>query len=165
MQRVGSLEIDQDLDFERRQWTVQRLAWVLFLLVLIAGLAGFLGAGPVSNASASLDSLTVEYDRFARSRAPTEVTVTLSAAATSSDEVTIQIDQRYLDRAPVERVLPEPVEMAAGGDRVRFRFAIAAPGEPVAVIFTMQPTEAGMARGTIGVLDGPEISINQFVYP
>ncbi len=43
--RVGDLDIEQDLDFERRQWHVQRVGWVVFLLILLAAFVGLLGTG------------------------------------------------------------------------------------------------------------------------
>jgi hypothetical protein len=44
----GDLELDQDLAFERRTWTVERVAWVAMGLMGIAALAGLLGPGPLS---------------------------------------------------------------------------------------------------------------------
>ena len=44
----GDLELDQDLIFERRTWTVERVAWVIMALVGLAALAGLLGPGPLS---------------------------------------------------------------------------------------------------------------------
>ena len=38
--RVGDLEIHQDLPFQRRSWTVQRVGWAIMALVVLAGLLG-----------------------------------------------------------------------------------------------------------------------------
>ncbi len=40
MKRVGDLEIDQDLAFERRQWSVQRVGWGVGALIIVAALLG-----------------------------------------------------------------------------------------------------------------------------
>ncbi len=165
IQRVGSLEIDQDLDFERRQWSVQRAAWVLFLVILLAGLAGLMGEGPLSGVEASNGSLTVQYDRFVRAHALTQIDVKLSPAATSAGQVTLWLSQDYLEKFELQGVMPEPAEMALANDKVLLRFVTDSPAQPVTVIASLEPTSPGAAPGAIGVVDGPEIDINQFVYP
>ncbi len=48
VQRVGDLEVAQDRTFQRRSWTIQRVGWVVMLLVAAAALAGLTGSGPLS---------------------------------------------------------------------------------------------------------------------
>ena len=51
MQRVGDLEIEQDHDFQRRSWRLQRAGWIVLSLVLLAGLLGLFGSGPLAHAT------------------------------------------------------------------------------------------------------------------
>jgi hypothetical protein len=164
-QRVGSLDIDQDLIFERREWAVQRIGWIIFLLILLAGLAGALGPGVFSHAEASSGPLTVAHERFVRKGTPSELRVRLDPGAGGNDEVTIWLSQAYLDKIEIERVLPDPVEMAASGDRVFFRFAVENALEPSEIIFGIMPSEPGMTHGQAGLIDGPTVAIDQFFYP
>ena len=165
MQRVGSLEIDQDLEFERRQWTVQRVGWVVFLLILIAGLLGLLGGGPLGHADASADPLTVGYERFVRKRAPTEIEVQIAPGAASGGEVGVWIERAYLEKFNIEQVIPEPAEMEAAADRIIFHFTVADAEQPSQIVFDLQPSEPGRLETRVGLVDGPEVRFSHFIYP
>lgn len=67
-QRVGDLELDQDIDFQRRSWAVQRVGWGVMALVALAALLGLFGPGPINNAiTGSKEApLWLEYKRFGR---------------------------------------------------------------------------------------------------
>ena len=65
--RIGDLEVDEDLPFQRRAWVAQRIGWVLMALFVLAAAVGLLGAGPLSHARIDVPGLmTLEYERFAR---------------------------------------------------------------------------------------------------
>ena len=164
-QRVGSLEIAQDLDFQRREWIVQRIAWGIVVIILIAGLAGLLGAGPLSHAQASSGPLALDYERFVRKRAPTQFDLTVAPEAASDGEVALWLDQALLEKLDVERITPEPTAMEATPDRVVYRFVLADPEQPAAVTFHLEPAEPGAVRGNLGLVDGQELAVAQFIYP
>ena len=78
MKRVGDLEINEDLRFQRRMWAVQRVGWIVTALVVLAALAallGLLGPGLLSTsakAGSGGASLSVEeYEQVLRYRKPT----------------------------------------------------------------------------------------------
>jgi len=164
-QRVGSLEIGQDLDFQRREWVVQRGAWLVVLLILFIGLAGLLGGGPLSHAEASSGPLALDYERFVRKHAPTELDLRVAPAAVANGEVTLWLDQSVLDKIDVERIVPEPVEMEAAADRVVYRFAIEDSEEPTEVTFHLQPAEPGAVHVRLGLVNGADLTADQFIYP
>lgn len=65
------LEIDEDLKLERNTWVVQRVSWVLMLLIAIAALLGFTGHGGLPGISSmkaetTTKSVVVEYERYLR---------------------------------------------------------------------------------------------------
>jgi hypothetical protein len=163
--RVGSLEVGQDLAFQQREWKVQRAAWVVALLVLVAGFAGLLGGGPLSQTEASSGPLALEYDRFARKRAPTELRARLEPEVTSEGEFSLWLSETYLDKVDVNRVLPEPIEMAAASDRVVFRFLAANPGEPAEITFALEPSEPGLVHGNVGLVNGQDVGFDQVIFP
>jgi hypothetical protein len=164
-EQLGSLEIDEDLAFERREWAVQRVGWVVFLLILIAGLAGLLGPGPLSHVEASSGPLTVTYERFVRKRAPTELHFQLGPGAAPNGEVAIWLDQAYLAKLAIEHVAPEPAVTEAAADGLIFRFMIANPEQASEIVFDVAPAEPGMSRGRVGLVGGPDVTVNQVIYP
>jgi hypothetical protein len=165
IERVGSLEIDQDLAFERREWAVQRLGWVIVLLMLVAGLAGLLGPGALSRVETSAGPLTIAYERFVRKRAPTELHVTLGPGAAANGVAAIWFDQAYLSKIAIEHVVPEPLETEAAADGLIFRFSLANPEHASEIVFDVEPAEPGASRGRVGLVDGSDVVVDQFIYP
>ena len=67
------LEFEQDLSFQRREWSIQRAGWLVMATIVIAGLIGLFGAGPLSSANAEAGPLQLQYSRFERRHAPSEL--------------------------------------------------------------------------------------------
>ncbi len=164
-ERVGDLEVAQDLGFQRREWRVQRVAWVVLAAVLAAGLAGLLGSGPLAQASAEADGLSVRYDRIMRDRAPSEVRFTLAPGLAAGGEAEIWIDRALLGRAEIQRIVPEPESERADGERVVFTIAVADPDAPAEVTFALEPHDAGGFAAGAGIVDGPRVDLSGFVLP
>jgi hypothetical protein len=161
---VGSLEIDEDLEFERSQSHVQHAVKFIFLLLLTAGLLGVFGGGPLSQMEATSGPLTLEYERFARLGTPNELRLQI-APATSSAVVPIWIDQAFLESVDGERLVPEPFEAATGEGRVVYRVALEDPSQPATITIEYQPATWGRQEIHLGVVDGAEFDVDQLVYP
>lgn len=80
---LNDLEVDQDLAFERKSWAAQRIGWGVMTLAIVAALAGLLGSGPASRTRAETPdgAIAVEYDRFVRANAPTDLDVSVGRGA------------------------------------------------------------------------------------
>lgn len=164
-QRVGDLEIAQDLRFQRRDWIAQRVGWVVMALILLAALAGLIGrGGPLARTQArSPDGgLRVEYDRFAHYEAPTRLRLSVAGAAARGEQVRLWIERAYLTRARVQQVMPEPDAVRLAGDRVIYLFDAGAGGD---VSFELRPNSFGVLAGRAGLEGGGEVAFRQFVYP
>lgn len=79
--RVQDLDIDQDLKQQQAEWALERVGWVLWTMAISAALAGLLGPGPLSSATAGEEGspLRVEYRRFDRHEAETLMRVQLGS--------------------------------------------------------------------------------------
>ncbi|MCK9519893.1 MAG: hypothetical protein M0R74_12850 [Dehalococcoidia bacterium] len=88
------LEIDEDFDFQRRSWVVQRVLWTAGAVVLLAALLGFFGRGVLSSTESSTteDDVVVSYQRFARLQTPTQIEVTVRVGG---DKVEVWIARNY----------------------------------------------------------------------
>jgi hypothetical protein len=164
-ERVGELEVGQDLGFQRREWRVQRIAWVAMAMVLVAGLAGLLGSGPLAHAAAEAEGLTVEYDRIVRDRAPFDLRFVLPPGTAPSGQVDLWIDRALLDKAEIARVVPQPESERAGADRVVFTVAVTDPDAPAEVIVALDPHDVGGFAVGVGIVDGPQVELTGFVLP
>ena len=142
--RAGDLDITQDLDFQRRQWMIQRVGWVTMGLVMIAGLIGLMGTGPLSKTSTGDpdDGLQINFQRFDRRHAPSEMRIDIAGDAIYEGEAQVWIDRRFLDRIELEQVIPEPEDVRsepnreiyvfrAGGSEPIYRGDVPVPAGPV----------------------------------
>ena len=167
MNRVGDLEIDQDMAFQERGWRLQRAAWVAMLLVIVAALLGLFGTGPLSAATAGDDDgpLAVEYQRFVRHDGRTTVTVFVGGGQAAGDQVEFAISADYLDGVEVMGISPEPEDVRVTGDRQVYVFAVEDPAQPIEVAFSLKPREMGRLSGEVGVPGGQTVTFDQFSYP
>jgi hypothetical protein len=163
---AGSLQINQDLKFQRRDWIAERVGWAVMALLIGAALLGLFGPGPLSSTDAlSADHLLrIEYNRFGRVSGPTELRVHLAPEATRGGAARLWLDRAYLEGVQIERVTPQPVRVEAGPDRHVFEFAAAKAGQPTAVTFHLKFQRAGSLAGRVGLADQPALEFSQFVY-
>lgn len=163
--RVGSLEINQDLEFERRQWAIQRIGWILLILVLGATLLGVFGSGPLSHSSTSAGALTLNYERLVRERAPTALRVQLAPEAVADGEAVLWLNRPFLNRIQIQQFMPQPVEMATDADRIRFHILVANTEQPGEITIEFEPSQPGLMDGRLGLDGGPDLAFTQFVFP
>jgi hypothetical protein len=162
--RGGEMELKQDLAFQRREWTVQRIGWWALTALVGAAVLGIFGGGPLSRARAGEPGapLWIEYERFARVGATTRLYVHLGAGGEPDDEV--RVSRNYFDRIRVERLTPEPTRVIVEPDDVRLFFDLAPGGGERAVVFDVQPLRAGRHSIRIGTARQPGHSFTQIAY-
>jgi hypothetical protein len=166
--RIGDLEIDQDPAFERRDWVMQRLGWVVIALLILAGLTGLVGSsGPFATTIATPPDgqLRLSSTRFARHSAPTDVRVQVAAGAVAGDRLELWLNRSLFDRIEVEQIVPEPEAVAVGPDRVQYVLPLLTPGTPVTVTIMYQPHHYGRESIQVGLVTGAVVQARQFVYP
>jgi hypothetical protein len=160
------LEIDEDIVIENRSWTAERVAWVLMAILLLAVLLGFSGNGGLKGinkriAGSQATGIEVEYDRYLRREAPTEIKVTLYAPAAETAKE-LQFSNDFYDKVQVEQVIPEPTEVSTHENGITYKFAGTATIMPIT--FYLQPKHMGTQE--IQVQAGERsVSFSQFVYP
>jgi hypothetical protein len=166
-QRVGSLEIAQDLDFQRREWRVQRIGWVAMALIILAALLGLTGTGVFAGGAAGGETgpLQLDYSRIDELEAPGHLAVQIGAEAASGEQVKLWIDRAYLDGIQIERITPTPDDVETTADQVVYEFRVDNPGEPMEVSFDLRHATFGLKRGSIGLAGGPALDFTQLVLP
>jgi hypothetical protein len=167
IQRVGDLEVAQDLEFQQRMWVVQRAGWIVMLLVVAVAAIGFLGHGPLSGASTgtAAGGAEVDYGRFVRHRASAEIAVTIPPDQVQSEQVTVSISQQYASGVDIEEVLPEPSSVIVDSYWLTYVFDVGDVSEPFQVSFDIMPIKTGWREAEVRVGTGDPISFGQFVYP
>lgn len=159
------LQLEQDLEFHRRSWRVQRVCWALLALFLLAALGGLMGAGPLSDdtLSAADGRFELEYERFVRMHAPSRLRIHFAPEAVRAGELRVWLDRRYVEDTRLDAVVPQPTRVELGADRLTYVFA-AAEGEPAAVTFDLQLNKFGRVTGRCGIGDS-SVEFRQLAYP
>jgi hypothetical protein len=157
----GTLQIQQDLDFQRRWHTVQRVGRVVFLVLFAAAIAGVFGTGPLAHASASGSggAFSVDYDRFLRTTQSSSLQVTPSTRQGGGGDIAIA--SSYADAIDIGNVTPQPDSETATGDRIVLSYQNRLPAQVEVSVF---PQTIGIHRATIWVRGRP-VSFRQVVWP
>ena len=162
MGRSRVLDSEADLRFHRREWVIQRIGWVAVALFLAAAFTGLLGGGPLSHARADGPAGSVEYERFVRSGASSDLVVTPAHAGPSGVH-RVEITAEFLAAFRIERITPEPASVRMTGERLVYEFAAAAPGASIS--FDIHPQRLWRHRAAVRIDGGEPLEISQLTYP
>lgn len=163
LDKVGSLELEHDLDHQGRERLASRVLLVLLLAIMAATGLGLFGNGWLSHARTGSpgQGLWIEYERFGRFGAALRLTV--HAPAGPARLAPILLPYAYLDAMEVVTVTPAPESSGSTPEGIEFRFAAAAAA-PLAVHFTLRPVRRWRVHG--GVQSAKtRLEFTQFIYP
>ena len=161
------LEISEDMAFQRKSWTAERVSWAMLALLLLAGLLGLFSVGPLSTATAADPArlLSLDYERFLRFKAPSELRLHLEPEATAEETVTIRLSGDLAHGVELVNIQPEPDGMRAAPDGLELEFLLSHPGEPVTLLFGILPHQMGRLEGEVGLAGAAPLRLSSFVYP
>jgi hypothetical protein len=156
--------IHEDEPLEQRTWTIERIAWVVMVALLVAASLGLFGSGPLSKRTIESENgaISIAYERVARMRAASEIEIRIRESAfpvaldRGTPRMDIAFDRHYWDDLQVTRIVPEPVNMVARGSALvctfpRFR------GHELLVTFQTEPKRMGMHTARIRILPTGEV--------
>ncbi|MXQ10503.1 hypothetical protein [Microvirga makkahensis] len=166
-QKARSVEVDEDMAWQRRTWAVQRLGWLVMGGLVLIALTGVFGHGPVSwqQASDPAGLVRVEYERFERQFSERTLRVDIAPQATVGDALILRLNEAFLDAAEVKGIVPEPREARSVGSDVEYVFPVAQPGQPATIRFALKLRETGSHTAEIGLVGREPARFTQFVYP
>jgi hypothetical protein len=156
-----------NIEYQRREWVIQRIGWMAMLLPLVAAFHGLLGNGPLTDAPASSSdgAVTIEYFRIARHHQPRTLSVTVAPDVVENGEVKIWIDRAYADQFGLQNIVPDPDSADVEPDRVIYTFTTGQANGPLTVTFSYNHDGFWRQHGRVGLIGGPTISFTQFLFP
>lgn len=165
--RIGDLDLNQDLDLQRKTWTIQRIGWSGMALIVLAALAGVFGSGPLARTEVTDNPQTfrLSYDRFGRYEGELVLQVVLTPETTKTNRVTVEIDGTYWISHAVEHITPEPLISSIGIDGFLYAFETNTPSTPAVIVFRLRPKYIGAMDGRIRVNDSGPLRFHQFMFP
>lgn len=159
------LEVNEDLDFQRRWWRLQRVGWAIMAVTLLAAGAGLLGKGPASHRAYSSESgrIQVASERFIRRFSSVKVNVSVLSPP-DRPILLVSIPRPYLDAIEIIEVTPEPIQITAGLEHTTFEFQTESAGEQTWLGFKLEAKQSGKLAGEWTV-DGESVAISHWVLP
>ena len=136
------------------------------LTLLLAGIGGVFGNGPLSNASDASSALRVRYERFLRRESPTELRI--DARPQTSDEARIAVSSDYLHALRLDNILPPPERLEESGEDVILVFRPARGTESVRITLDATPLHMGILHAhvrAVGDTQDNGVRIDQFTWP
>ena len=156
-----SLQIDEDITFQRKEWIAQRIGVVALSLFVLGALFGLTGkSGPLSHGEAGdrNGALHVEYDRIVRRGA--QAYLKLHVRSTAPGDLQFWISTPYLRDVTIEKIVPEPD--AEGVETERHVYALRAGTRDVTIAFEIEHRTIGLVHGEIGIVGGPAVRFTQW---
>lgn len=155
-----SLEIEEDLQFQRKEWLFQRIGVALVCALVIAAALGFTGmGGPASHAAAGERGgpLYLEYERFVRRGA--KATMKLHFHSDPPGFIQFWVSAPYLRDVIVDSVAPVPQTVTVEDSRHVYTIRAASPD--VTVTVEMEHQTFGRLEGEVGIVGGATLSFQQ----
>ena len=166
--RVGDLEVSSDAAFQQREWVMQRVGWVIMLVILAVSFTGLLGGyGPLNQHVVRGErGVTLELERVVRHSGEARFAVVLPPELAPDGNVRIWIDRSWLQGMTMEVTpVPEPESSLVHGERIYYEFSTTDPDRPGRVEFEFKPDAIGLRKGSFGVDEGPTMPFTQIVLP
>ncbi|WP_157162990.1 hypothetical protein [Actinoalloteichus spitiensis] len=143
----------------------QNGGWLVMGAIVLVGLLGGWGDGPLSGATVrdASSGLVVEYERFGRATGQNDLRLRVPVPD-DVEAVSVRVSASYLADNQVESLEPEPSEVTASEESVRFDFLVE-EGSEVVITVDLVPQGLGARSGWVSVPGGNRVEFWQFVYP
>jgi hypothetical protein len=154
--------IDDDLEFQRRGWSLQRAGWLALVIWLTASAAGVTGPGPWSRVRVEQRSASIDYERRLHLDAPTRLVVALDCDRPGPVEIGLGGD--HLEAFELVSVVPRPEAESIGPEERRLSLVVSEVGV-VRVELWIVPRRSGRQITRLGIGGVALDPIRQFVFP
>src|SRR3712207_5715230 len=158
--RHGTLEIEENMEAQKRLWKIQHFGRTLGLIVILLSMAGLLARGPLTKVTKAEGPLTVEYERVAHRFAHSSLSIKMQNQNIEGEKARIWLDNEYLSGARIEGIDPEPSETIVGAEKTYFVFDLKKEPGTSRIAFELEPSEFGKRQAKIGIENGPSLEFS-----
>ncbi|NKQ10831.1 hypothetical protein [Pseudomonas sp. SST3] len=155
--------IQEDMVLQSRMWKTERIGWTILIGIILITFTGVFSTGPLSRviAQTAAGDIQVQYQRFERHGASTEIKINTRAG--KDGQVWLTLDGDMLESFTIESIQPEPISSESFGRGLRLRFQSGPEGRTTAY-FSLRPSGLGLTESAVHA-DGEHIAFTQFIYP
>lgn len=156
--------VEEDMPMQRRVWRFERVGWYVLLLIVLLGLAGLFGNGPLSDATArSADGrVEVEYQRMSRSGIRYDLRIHVQG--TAGEPLAVLLDGSLVREASIETLQPEPLTSLSHGEGLLLNLGTPADGSAT-LYLTLRSAHVGALEATVSAGAGSAVRFTTFFYP
>ena len=161
----NAVAVGEDLTFQERWWKFERVIWSIFVLVLIADVAGLFGQGWLAKATVGdqASHLVVRYERIERATTPSQLDIRFDPAAARNGAFQLFVSDSVIGDLGAQRIAPQPAASHIGNDGVTYTFPT--DGGPARVLIQLEPAKIGVHHFTVQVPDHPALHASIVVLP
>ena len=151
----------------RREYWVERGAWVGMLLIVLAAALGALGPGPLSRRQAESPdgTLRVRYESMERYQSPSELHITWIGKSLPAAPVELSISRPLVDRTELIHLTPPPAHVETRGGAVVLTYDATALADARPIVYRFRHEHFGPIAFDVGLVGGPTVRARQFVWP
>lgn len=160
------LQVSEDRDFQRREWQVVRVGWVLIPLFLLLAALGLLGPGWLSSTTltAGDGELRVRVERVGHRFSETDMTITVAAEQARQGQFLVDIDRELALALEIQEITPSPAVVEVVDGAFRYTFPQRQARADLHVRIGYRPVELWRQNGTVSIPGGPSVDIHTFTF-
>jgi hypothetical protein len=162
--RDDGIQIAEHRRSQERFWTVERVAWICFGLIVIAALLGAFGSGGLlATKITETRAAVIEHPRIGRWEGTDEMTIRFKPDP-SRQAFSLRLSPSFAESFQVEDVQPLPARSTIGSDGQTLFFDV--PNHSGGAIkLHLRAQSAGSASFEISVNDGQPETLTSFIFP
>ena len=159
IEKVNStININEDIEFQKKGWFVQKIAIVLIFVVVVLSILGIFGHGILSTKKEKKDGIELSYEKFLRSEAGDK----LEFYFDNPDSIaTLSFPIEYTKHVRIENTEPKAISSEIVNGQAVYKFQVEKEGR---IMLFINPCDIGSVSSTMK-LNSTQFSIHHFIYP
>ena len=155
-----NLELDEDLTLFGKGKRVQHIGWVVMVILLLMGILGMFGSGPLSYKTYKGTNASIEFERFLRFEHELHMTIKGKAI---NGQLLIAFESEYFKKLQIGQINPMPVDFQHKDGYVLYTFKADNAAENT-IRFYFSPEGEGSVKGKV-IVNKEQFSLKHFIYP
>ena len=158
LQNQAGTDTGYDYNFEQRWCSLERSLWLAFCGVILIGLLGFLGRGPLNHSKLQRpDHSTVKYERVLRYHTPTLLELQLPVIDGRAE---LTLDKADADKLGLKQIVPQPTRNLGSTKTGPFVFESGdRDAESILVVLSLEPANIGPITTHLSVNGQTQITV------
>lgn len=149
---------------QQRVWRFERLGWYALVIIVLSGMAGLFGNGPLSDAEVTSHDgrLKVEYQRLSRSGTTDSLFITVQG--TPGQPVMLQLEGSLLRQASIETLQPQPQVSMSHAAALLLQLGTSSDGMAT-LYLTLRSDHVGLLEGSVSAGSNRAVHFSTFLFP